>query len=434
VQPEERLFRSEWGRLVTALTRIFGLDNLAIAEDVVQDVFCRAVEVWKLRGVPENPSAWLMTSARNRAIDLLRRERKARSLVPELRRQFESEWTLVPTVAQFFTSGVMEDDQLRMMFSCCDPALAAQTQVGLILNLLCGFSVAEIANAFLTKYKAMEKRIARGKAALADSKTLFDFDDEELPVRLDAVHRAVYLLFNEGYHSSSAPAAVRMELCREAMRLGRLISGNAQLATAQTYALCALMWLSAARVPGRMDAAGELLAFADQDRTLWDRQLIAEGTAFLERSAFGPEASTYHWEAAIACLHARTPDWRDTDWGKLVWLYDQLLQVNSSPVVALNRAIAVGYRDGPRLGIEAIEAIPHGGRLERYPFLPAALGEFELAAGRPQAARSHFERALSLARTPLEQRFLERRVLAAAERSAQSEIVDGVVGANERAG
>ena len=434
MQPDEHLFKSEWGRLVTALTRIFGLDNLALAEDVVQDVFCRAVEVWKLRGIPENPSAWLMTSAKNRAIDLLRRERKARSLVPDLRRQFESEWTLVPTVAQFFTSDVMEDDRLRMMFSCCDPALAAQTQVALMLNLLCGFSVAEIANAFLTKYKAMEKRIARGKAALAESKTLFDFDDEELPARLDAVHRAIYLLFNEGYHSSSAPDAVRTELCREAMRLGRLIANNGRLATAQTYALCALMWLSAARLPGRLDAAGELLALADQDRALWDQDLIAQGTAFLERSAVGPQASTYHWEAAIACLHARTEDWRDTDWGKLVWLYDQLLQINSSPVVALNRAIAVGYRDGPRHGIEAIESIPHGERLERYPFLPAALGEFELAAGCPPAARRHFEHALSLARTPLEQRFLERRLRAAADRSVQSEIVDRIVSANERAG
>ena len=412
MQPQEHLFRRESGRMVAALSRIFGLDNLALAEDVVQDVFCRALEVWKLRGVPENPSAWLMASAKNRAVDLLRREEKARRLVPELGRLLESEWTLVPTVQQFFSAEALQDDQLRMMFSCCDPALAGETQVALALNLLCGFTVSEIAAAFLCKYKAMEKRIARGKAVLAQSKRLFDFGDEELPERLSAVHRAIYLLFNEGYHGTLPQAAVRVDLCREAMRLGELLTRKDQLAAAQTYALCALMCLTAARLPARIDPAGDLVALADQDRSQWDAGLIAKGNAYLDRAASGTQVTEYHLEAAIASLHASASRASDTDWEKLVWLYDLLARINGSPVVELNRAIAVGQKDGPERGIAAIEAIARSERLEGYPFLPAALGELELAAGHPEKARRHFETAVLLARTPTERRFLERRLFA----------------------
>jgi RNA polymerase sigma factor (sigma-70 family) len=405
----DSLFRRESGRIVTVLSRIFGLDNIALAEDVMQDVFCRAIEVWKLRGVPRNPSAWLMKAAKNRAIDLIRRERTARNLVPELGRLLESEWTLVPTVNDLFSAETIKDDQLRMIFSCCDPRLAEDVQVALTLHLLCGFTTAEISAAFLSKRSAIEKRIERGKKALAQSKRLFDLADVELSQRVSAVHRAIYLLFNEGYHGASARSAVRTELCREAMRLGALLLENRRVCTPASYALCALMWLHAARLPARLDADGNLIPLGDQDRSLWDAALIARGNEFLDRSASGQDLSEYHIEAAIASLHCSAARAQEIDWEGVVWLYDLLVHIRPSPVIALNRAIALAEHNGPQCGIEAIGAIPHRERLEAYPFLPAALGELEFRAGRLEVARGHFEAAVALARNPTERRFLEIR-------------------------
>ncbi len=246
MEPSEHLFRQESGRIVAALSRISGLDNIGFAEDVMQDVFCRALEVWKLRGVPHNPSAWLMKAARNRAIDVLRRERRARNLVPELGRLLSSEWTMVATVDAMFGTRAINDDQLRMMFSCCDPRLSEDAQIALVLYLLCGFTIRELAGAFLSKNSTIEKRIERGKKILANSKRLFDFADAELHARLSAVHRALYLMFNEGYHGASRELAVRAELCRESIRLAGLLLENARFATPVTFALCALMYLHAA--------------------------------------------------------------------------------------------------------------------------------------------------------------------------------------------
>ncbi len=406
---EEHLFRQESGRIVTALSRIFGLDNIALAEDVAQDVFCRALEVWKLRGVPPNPSAWLMKAAKNRAIDLLRRERTARKFAPELGRLLESEWTLVPTVDELFSAESIKDDELRMMFSCCDPQLAQESQVALILRLVCGFESGEIASAFLRKRSTIEKRIERGKRSLANSKRLFDFADAELAPRVSAVHRALYLLFNEGYHGASASAAVRAELCAEAMRLCALLLENDLAATPATYALGALMWLHAARLPARLDENGELISLAQQDRSRWDAAAIARGNELLDRAASGPEMTEYHLEAAIAALHSNAARDDETDWERLVWLYDTLMAVRPSPVVALNRAIAIAQHSGPERGIEAIRSIAGVEDLALYPFYPAALGELELRAGRSGPAREHFAAAVALARNRVERRFLERR-------------------------
>ncbi len=242
MEPSDHLFRHEAGRMVATLTRIFGVHNLALAEDVVQDAFCRALEVWKFRGVPENPSAWLMMTAKNRALDVLRRERTARTFAPELGRLLESEWTLAPAVEEFFSSKEIQDDQLRMMFSCCPPRLPEEAQVALILHILCGFSVDEVAAAFVSTHDAIEKRITRAKKILAGSKRLFDIaDSQDFAARLPAVHRALYLLFNEGYHGASSESAVRVELCQEAMRLMALLRAHPLGSTPASYALSALM-------------------------------------------------------------------------------------------------------------------------------------------------------------------------------------------------
>ena len=410
---EEHLFRREAGRITAALTRLFGMHNLALAEDVVQDAFCRALGVWKFRGVPENPSAWLMATAKNRALDMLRRERTARTYAPELGRLLESEWTLVPAIQEVFSPAAIKDDELRMMFSCCHPRLSEESQIALILHILCGFSVDEVAGAFVSGHAAMEKRITRAKRVLAESKRLFEIaDSSDFSARLPGVQRALYLLFNEGYHGASAESAVRTELCREAMRLIKILLGHPLAATPPTHALAALMHLHAARLPSRVDGTGNLSPFYEQDRSKWDAKLIAEGQELLNLAATGPELSEYHVEAGIAAVHASAPNAEDTDWRTIVSFYDMLMRIRPSPVVALNRAVALAELEGPERGLRELRAIEGRERLLSYPFYSAALGELELRRGRRRVAREHFEAALLLARSAMERQFLERRISA----------------------
>ena len=406
---DEHLFRRESGRLVAALTRIFGVHNLTLAEDVTQDAFCRALEVWKVRGIPDNPGAWLMAVAKHRALDIVRRERTARTFAPELTRALESEWTLAPAVDEAFAGSTIRDEQLRMMFSCCDPRLQEEVQVALVLNILCVFGAGEIAGAFLVSRAAMEKRISRGKKTLADSKRLFDLADAEFGLRLSAVRQALYLLFNEGYHGASAEAAVRTELCAEAIRLAMLLLESPQTASPETFALAALMYLHAAKLPARLDAAGDLSPLVEQDRSRWDARLVGEGLALLDRSAVGDVVSPYHIEAAIAAVHADARSVEETNWDAIIDLYDRLMAIVPSPIVALNRAIAVGQRDGPDAALAALDAIDDVTRLTGYPFYPATLGELELRRGNLDAARGHFASAAALARNGAERRFLEKR-------------------------
>jgi predicted RNA polymerase sigma factor len=411
VNPHEHLFRREAGRMVSALTRVFGVHNLALAEDVVQDALCRALEVWKLRGVPDNPAAWLMATAKNRALDLVRRERTARTFAPELGWLLTTEWTTAPVVAEIFGPDEIADDQLRLMFSCCHPRLSEEAQVALILNILCGFGTAEIAGAFLTGKAAIEKRLSRGKKVLAASKKLFDLATaNDFPARLAAVQRALYLLFNEGYHGAGETSTVRVELCEEAMRLAAMLVSHPRAGTPVSQALAALMCLHAARLPGRVDSAGDLTSLRLQDRSRWDRHLITEGQRLLAASAAGGEVSEYHLEAAMAGVHAQAGRAEETRWDLIVMLYDQLLKVRPSPVVALGRAVAIAERDGPDRGLEEIRAMVDGDRLAAYPFYPAALGELELRCGRHERAAEHFRDAVTLARSPMERRFFEQRL------------------------
>lgn len=416
MKPDDALFRRESARLVAALTRAFGVENLALAEDVAQSTLASAFEVWSYGGVPEHYSALLMASAKNRAIDVLRRQRTARKFAPELTRSLESEWTLRPTVEELFLPDALKDDELRMMFSCCHPRLHEDVQVALVLNILCGLGAAEIAAAFLISADAVKKRLSRGKKMLAESRRLFELTANDFAPRLSAVHRALYLLFSEGYHGAGAHAVVRIDLCREAMRLAQLLVDHAPAATPETYALAALMWLDAARVPSRVDEAGNLKALFEQDRSRWDAALITEGLELLARSATGEAVTTYHVEAGIAALHATAPGVAETPWGEIVAHYDALMRLRPSPVVALNRAMAVAEHQGPERGLEAIQAIAGADRLASYPFYPAALAELELRVGDADAARLHFREAHRLARNEGERRFLEQRI-AACERA-----------------
>lgn len=406
MEPVDHLFRRESGRMIATVARIFGLHNLSLAEDVVQDAFCRALEIWKHQGIPPNPEAWLMAAAKNRALDALRRERTARKFAPEL----ASEWSLAATLEASFAPPAIKDDELRMMFSCCDPRLKEEAQVALILHLLCGFSVDEVAAAFLVSHAAMEKRLTRAKKELATSSLLFDLSADDFSARLAAVQRALYLLFNEGYHGASPESSVRAELCREAIRLVSILLESARGATTATYALAALMCFHASRLETRMDAAGELIPLFEQDRTQWDYPRIAEGKCLLHLSAQGDEISEYHFEAMIASLHAEAPDLASTNWRTIVEIYNHLLVLRPTPVVALNRAIAIAQLEGPERGLEAIDQIQSRDRLESYPFFWAAIGELESRRGNLTPAIDAYQKALAAARSPAERRFLRRRI------------------------
>jgi predicted RNA polymerase sigma factor len=418
VKPDSPVFRREAARLLAALTRAFGVENIALAEDVVQETLASAFEVWSYRGVPEHHAALLMTAAKNRALDVFRRERTARKFAPELRRFIESEWTLRPAVEELFLPDALRDDELRMMFSCCHPRLHEDVRIALILNMLCGFGVDEIAGAYLVTSAAIEKRLSRGKNVLAESKRLFELTADDFARRLASVHRALYLLFSEGYHGACAEAVVRLDLCHEAMRLVRLLVEHAPAATPATRALAALMCLNAARLPSRIDEAGNLKALFEQDRSRWDARLITEGLKLLDESGTGDELTVYHVEAGIAALHAAAGRAEETRWGDIVALYDVLMKIHPSPVVALNRAMAIAQHEGPARGLDSIRAIEGADRLARYPFYPAALGELELRIGHAEAARDHFHVARRIARNDGERRFLDLRIAECERRSS----------------
>jgi RNA polymerase sigma-70 factor (ECF subfamily) len=395
--------------MLAAMTRILGLHNLALAEDVVQDVLCRALEVWKYHSPPDDPSAWLLKAARNRAIDLIRKERTRLRFAPDL--QLDSEYTLAPAASAIFQESEIGDGLLRMMFSVCSPALPEPAQLALVLKLLCGFGTSEIAAALLSSEAAVEKQLSRGKSALARAGVLYEVSGrEQIARRLEAVQHALYLLFSEGYHGSGE--LMRAELCREAMRLCGLLAEHAACRTPRTLALLALMCFHAARLPGRAAEDGSLLLLEDQDRSSWDRELIQRGFQLLDASAVGEEVSEYHLEAGIASEHCAAPSIAQTRWARIVEIYDLLLAMRSSPIVALNRAIAVGELRGPEEGLRALEALPGKEQLAGYPFLPAAMGRLQLRAGLREEAAASFRDAIGRSRNQAEAQLFEARLLA----------------------
>lgn len=408
----DHLFRSEAGRLVPALVRILGVHNVDLAEEVVQDVLLSALETWKFGPLPDNPAAWLTRAARNRALDVVRRKRTESRFASDITALVQSEWTAASTVDSLFSETEIRDDQLRMMFSCCAPNLSSELHVTAILRMLCGFGVAEIARAFLTTEATVEKRLTRAKAALRESGRLFDFHGaDRIVARLPSVEQALYLLFNEGYHSSHPESAVREDLCREAMRLAGLLADHTALAHhASPHALLAVLCLHAARLRSRIDAAGDLVPLDEQDRSQWDARLIEEGLRQLALASDGDEVGPFHVEAAIAATHCQAARFEDTDFASIVSLYDVLLSVRPTAIVALNRAVAIGFAQGPDAGLDALAEIADAKRLAGYHFLAAAEGELHRRAGRFDAARSAFERALESVRTPAERRFIERRI------------------------
>jgi predicted RNA polymerase sigma factor len=415
----EGFFRHEAGRLTAMLVRLLGPANLDRAEDVVQDVLCQALETWKFGRLPDNPGGWLVQAARNRALDLLRHQAVRDRLGPELARTRPSASPPLPLSSAAF-AGEVVDDQLRMMFTCCAPGLAPEAQIALVLKVLCGFGVHEIAHALLATSAATEKQITRGKAFLCRQPALFDVTGPEVAARIETVHEALYVLFSEGYHGSHPTRAVREDLCAEAMRLAALLASHPAGDRPATHALLALMCFHAARLDSRLDQTGGLVLLEDQDRSRFDTTLVAEGFRRLSAAARGSALSPYHLEAGIAAKHASAPSWKETDWPGILELYDLLLGLRPSPVVALNRAIALAHVDGPNAAIAALAPLAAEPRFRRYPFYEAALGELLRRAGRATDAVLHLRRAVALARSSA-----EADLLAAKLRRCQEEAAGG---------
>jgi RNA polymerase sigma-70 factor (ECF subfamily) len=395
----ETLFRRESGRLISVLTRLFGPRNLELAEDVLQESFVAALRSWSRDGVPDNPAAWLLTAARHRAIDAIRRERTRRAFADDLAVYLDGEWTLTTTVAEVFEATRIKDDQLRMLFMCCHPDLAPEMSLTLVLKTLCGLSVPATARALLTTEATISKRLVRARQRLAGVAFALP-TREELPAARDTVHAALYLLFNEG-HLSTSERPILEELCREAMALTQLIAEEPRLATSDTRALLALMCFNASRLRARVDASGRLVPLDRQDRTLWDRALIRRGYSELVRASQmeAVYASRYHLEAAIASRHCQAESFQATDWASVCSLYDRLVEVAPSPMAELNRAVAISYRDGAQAAIPLVEAIRAAGRLPKSHEVAAVLANLHARAGSLESARRFLEEALASART-----------------------------------
>lgn len=405
----ERLFRQEAGKLHVMLTRVFGVHNLELVEDVVQDTLLKALTQWPYHGIPKNPAAWLYQVAKNRALDVLRRERHTIRFAEDIAPLLASEYSVAATVEDCFLETEIPDDQLRMIFTCCHPSLPSEAQIALTLKTLCGFGTAEIAKAFLTNEETIQKRIYRARQALARLK--FEIPaGEELERRLDNVLAALYLLFNEGYLASHADTLVREDLAREALRLTALVCEHPRTRCPRALALMALLCFHAARFPARTDDRGHLRLLADQDRSTWDRALIDRGNAYLNQSASGDELSVYHLEAAIAYWHTTAESYASTRWSEILRLYDTLYRLNPSPLVALNRAIAVEQLRGAEAALKELDEAEGMDRVQNYYLYHAVRGHLLTLVGRFDEAKLHLQKAVELTPSDVEKVFLLQKL------------------------
>jgi RNA polymerase sigma-70 factor (ECF subfamily) len=398
----DELYRTESRRVLATLIRLLG--DFDLAEEAMHDAFAAAIVQWPDQGLPANPRAWLVSTGRFGAIDSMRRRARFDASLGELARRLEAE---AQDQAEHDTS--VEDDRLRLIFTCCHPALPPDAQIALTLREVCGLTTEEIARAFLTAAPTLAQRIVRAKHKIRAARIPYQVPStEELPDRLDVVLHVVYLVFNEGYAASSGTSLTRHDLSAEAIRLGRLLVGL--LPAPEAIGLLALMLLHESRRQARTSPEGELVLLSDQDRSLWNRELIAEGTALVERALASRRFGPYTLQAAIAAVHAEAPDAASTDWPQIVGLYDVLVRADRTPVVELNRAAAVSMRDGPAEGLRLIDAILARGDLVDYHLAHSARAELCRRLGRTADARAAYEWALSLARLEPERRFLERRL------------------------
>lgn len=394
--------------MAAVLTRLLGFQRFDLAQDIVQDTLLKALHTWKHKGIPENPSAWLYTVAKRKAIDWLRQQKLHEGIHAEISHALQSEWTLSPTVNQLFLENEIEDSQLRMIFACCHPSIPYESQIALTLKTLCGLSIAEIAQCFLTNDETITKRLYRAREKIREEKISLDSPaPATLPGRLDAVLHTLYLLFNEGYHSSHPDQLIRADLCEEAMRLCLLLTRNTITDLPNTRALLSLMCFQASRGDSRLKDDGSIILLKDQDRTQWNRPLIEKGKFYLERSTEGDTITEYHIEAMIAACHADAASFEKTNWKIIYSLYTTLLEIKPSSIVEMNKAISLAYADSFASGLKALQKIQG---LDHHHLYHSALGDFYSEVGNKNEARHHYEQALKLTHSNSDKQLLQNKI------------------------
>jgi RNA polymerase sigma-70 factor (ECF subfamily) len=399
----ETVYRAESRQVLATLIRLLG--NFDAAEEALQEAFAVAIEQWPRDGIPANPRAWLVSTGRFKAIDGMRRRARYDASLNELAKRVET--TTSDPLEQ--TDEPIEDDRLRLIFTCCHPALSSEAQIPMTLREVCNLTTEEIARAFLTKPATIAQRIVRAKAKIRDARIPYEVPPpSELPERVEAVLRVVYLVFNEGYSASFGPSLTRVDLSSEAIRLGRLLLQL--LPDPEIMGLLALMLLHESRRPARTSASGDLVLLEQQDRSLWNQDLIREGTALVGQALVSKRIGPYTLQAAIAAVHAESPGAEETDWAQIVALYDLLMRSEPSPIIELNRAVAVAMRDGPAKGLELVDGLLERGELAQYHLAHAARADFCRRLGKKADARASYQRALALAKQEPERRFLEKRL------------------------
>jgi RNA polymerase sigma factor (sigma-70 family) len=403
----DHLFRHESGKMVAVLSRLLGLQNLETAQDLVQDTLLQAMTTWSFSGVPPKPEAWLYRVAQNKAIDLLRREKRFRDLRPRYAYLLDTEFS-VDDNTNLFLENEIQDSQLRMIFACCHPSIPEDSQIAFVLKTLCGLSVSEIAKAYLINDETIAKRIYRAKERIrADQIELEVPSGPALPMRLDAVLKSLYLLFNEGYNSSNPDRLIRDDLCAEALRLCYLLSEHPLTNFAGTRALTALFCFQASRLGARQDDKGNIILLKFQDRSKWNRDLIRRGFHYIEAATDGKEITQYHFEAAIASIHAAATSFEATDWKSIYHLYDTLYQLEPSPIIALNKAIASAYAVSRENALQELNRIKG---LENYYLYYASTGEIYFDLDKKPEAKTYFQKAFTLTNSVSEQQLLLEKI------------------------
>ena len=404
----DHLFRHESGKMIAVLSRLLGLQNIEIAQDLVQDTLLQAMSTWGYKSIPDNPSAWLYRVAKNKAIDFLRKEKRFHAISPQYSYLLESEYTLSATVNDLFLENEMQDSQLRMMFACCHPDIPEESQIALTLKTLCGLSVSEISKAFLTTEETIAKRIYRAKEKIKAEKIELEVpQNDELSIRVDTVLKSLYLLFNEGYKSSNPDKLIREDLCEEAMRLCFILTQHSLTALPRTKALLALMCFQASILDARLDDKSNIILLKQQDRSKWNRSLMSKGFELMEESTEPFEVSAYHLEAAIASQHAAARSFEQTNWNSIYHLYEMLYQLQPNPVVAMNKAIASAYAINKQNALDELRQIKG---LEHHHLYYASIGEIYFDLENKTEAKKFFEKALKLTSSGYEQQLLINKI------------------------